>query len=211
MVQASPASTGVAVLLSEVCVSGRGKLTFSHSLVPRQGISYLSLFRKPSQNSEGRQCFLAIQFSWVLSLVHSWDSKLHILKDQVLCRLGPSFRASLHAVSDFLCPRQTVPCLCGPRNLCCNTVKSNKQIFCSLSTHPSPANERLFAGTCWVFCPWGGNIPSFKCTPRSIILSPSAILEIPTPFYGASTLLLPRSSCHSSAQDIKSHTSTTSE
>ena len=95
------------------------------------------------------------------------DSKLQVLKDWPLCRFAPFSGEQLpcHAVSSVLCPRKTVPCLHNAQNVCCSTAKSIDQISHPLRTPLSTANERLFAGTCGVFCPWRGNIPSSKCIP----------------------------------------------
>ena len=111
------------------------------------GISQSLLFRKPSQKSKGHQCTHQVpQLFCILSLVHSQDSKLYILKDPAPPRSAPSSEVEPphHAVSSVLCPKkQPTPVWCMESVIA--SQKAATRLF-TLCVPLSPAKGKAI---CW--------------------------------------------------------------
>ena len=139
-----------------------------------EGSLHLLLFRKPSQpNSPGHPALLCFRFG-------SWLG----FKPPNLKGAATSGLEVCSALTSAFCPRKIVPHLHSVWNRWHVPVKSTDQVINALVFPLSPADERSFAGTCRVFCPWKGNIPSSKRTAGRGMMSPSATSEIPTPNSG---------------------------
>lgn len=166
-------------------------------------ISQSLLFRKPSQKSRGHQCTHQVpQLFCILSLVHSQDSKLYILKDPAPPRsasfseVGPPD----HAVSSVLCPKKTVH-TCVVHGICHSIAKSSNQVIYPLCASVSCQGKGHLLVSAGIFVLEEAIYPLPKVLQEgecSLPVQPRRSLHHYVDFV-ASAPLLPRNACHSSS------------